>query len=59
MTNNNGYKVIWLKNGDVLQYFKNDISTYFSKEKSIHKIIYKDLSPIFYHKKMQQIWRVL
>lgn len=33
MTNGQGYKVIWLGNGDVLQEFPNSIKTYYSKVK--------------------------
>lgn len=41
MTNKEGYKVVWLSNGDVLQQFSNGISTYYSKAKDILKINYK------------------
>lgn len=33
MTNNQGYKVVWLANGDVLQEFPNSIKTYYCKNK--------------------------
>ena len=45
-----GYKVVWLFNGDVLQQFANQISTYYSSAKRINKIFYNNLSPIFFSK---------
>jgi hypothetical protein len=33
MANSEGYKVVWLANGDVMQEFSNSIKTYYSKTK--------------------------
>lgn len=38
MANSEGYRVIWLSNGDVIQEFPNQIKAYFSKTKEILKI---------------------
>lgn len=58
-TNNKGYKVVWLSNGDVLQEFSNKITTYYSKCKQILKINFNNLSPIYYHDDFKQLWRLL
>lgn len=38
MARKDGYKVIWLKNGDVIQDFGHEIKSYYSKAKEIYKI---------------------
>jgi hypothetical protein len=52
-----GYKVVWLKNGDVVQEFRNQIKSYYSREKEVYKIDYGKHVPIYYHEGLKQIWR--
>lgn len=59
MANSSGEKVVWLGNGDVLQEFQNQISTYYSKAKDILKINYKQLPSIYYHSGLNQLWSCL
>jgi hypothetical protein len=38
MANKEGYKVVWLKNGDVLQEFGNNTKSYYCLAKDMHKL---------------------
>ena len=49
--------MIWLNNGDVLQQFPNNISTYYSKAKRIYKINFAKMAPVYYHRDTGQLWR--
>jgi len=59
MANKEGYKVIWLGNGDVLQEFPNSIKTYYCKVKDIVKIEFKKEPAIYYHHPTHQLWRIV
>ena len=58
MTNKEGYKVTWLHNGDVMQSYAYQISTYFSKTKEILKIDFKEEPSVYYHPSSKQLWRI-